>query len=118
MWDAFQREMLSALGHEVVVLATAKDAGSIEATPAKAAPVRVPFDATGMPPLQQALVRAVGGDPTRLAGLAPLQQALLRAVGGDPARLAGLPSLDQLRTPAAKRALWPRLRALRRDSRS
>ena len=97
MWDAFQREMLSALGHEVVVLATAKDAGSIEATPAKAAPVRVPFDATGMPPLQQALVRAVGGDPTRLAGLAPL---------------------EQLRTPAAKRALWPRLRALRRDPRS
>ena len=91
MWDAFQREMLSALGHEVVVLAAAMDAAPVEAAPA------AQFDATGMPPLQQALVRAVGGDPTRLAGLAPL---------------------EQLRTPAAKRALWPRLRALRRDPRS
>jgi len=92
MWDAFQREMLSALGHEVMVLASAT-----EAAPVAAAPIAAQFDATGMPPLQQALVRAVGGDPTRLAGLPPLAQ---------------------LRTPAAKRALWPRLRALRRESRS
>jgi len=92
MWDAFQREMLSALGHEVMMLASAT-----EAVPVEAAPVAAQFDATGMPPLQRALVRAVGGDA---------------------ARLAGLPPLEQLRTPAAKRALWPRLRALRRDPRS
>ena len=97
MWDAFQREMLSALGHEVMVLATAKDAEPVEASPAEAAPAKAQLDATGMP---------------------PLQRALLRAVGGDAARLAGLPPLAQLRTPAAKRALWPRLRALRRDPRS
>ena len=91
MWDAFQREMLSALGHEVVVLAMAADVAPVQAAPV------AQFDPTGMPPLQQALVRAVGGDI---------------------ARLAGLPPLAQLRTPAAKRALWPRLRALRRDPRS
>ena len=90
MWDAFQREMLSALGHEVVVLATATEAVPVEAALAK----------------------------SQADGLSPLQQALLRAVGGDAARLAGLPPLAQLRTPADKRALWPRLRALRRDSRS
>ena len=85
MWDAFQREVLAALGHEVLALAAADAAGTTTA-PA--------IDATGMP---------------------PLQRALLRAVGGDAARLAGLPPLAQLRTPAAKRALWPRLRALRRS---
>ena len=85
MWDAFQREMLAALGHEVLALAPVGDAAPAQA------------EAAGMPPLQQALLRAVGGDATRLAGLPPL--ALLR-------------------TPAAKRALWPRLRALRRTPRS
>jgi hypothetical protein len=43
----------------------------------------------------------------------PLLRALARAVGSDVATLPALPPLDQLRTPAAKRALWPRLRALR-----
>ena len=43
-----------------------------------------------------------------------LWQALQRATGRDPATL-GLPPLEHLRASgAAKRALWPRLRALRR----
>jgi hypothetical protein len=80
-WDHFQREMLAALGHELL----------------QAAPVAA------------TRTSAVPDGP-------PLWQALFRAAGGDPARLSGLPPLDQLRTPAAKRALWPRLRALRRDA--
>jgi hypothetical protein len=51
----------------------------------------------------------------------PLAHALLRAAGRRPddadaaALLRGLPPLARLRAePAAKRALWPRLRALRR----
>ena len=50
----------------------------------------------------------------------PLVDALLRAAGRDrssPDALAlcrSWPPLAQLRDPAAKRALWPRLRALRR----
>lgn len=53
----------------------------------------------------------------------PLAHALLRAAGrgadADDAAavLRGLPALDVLRAdPAAKRALWPRLRALRRGA--
>jgi len=49
-----------------------------------------------------------------------LVDALLRAAGRDrnspdaAALCRSLPPLDRLRDPAAKRALWPRLRALRR----
>ena len=86
--DGFQREMLAALGHELLVLA--EDPAGLTTESAQA---------------------------SDMAGMPPLQQALLRAAGGDASRLAGLPPLDTLRTPAAKRALWPRLRALRRQSR-
>ena len=53
----------------------------------------------------------------------PLQLALLRAAGrtvddADAARLCqDWPPPHALRDPAAKRALWPRLRALRRRTR-
>ena len=53
----------------------------------------------------------------------PLAHALLRAAGrgtdseGAAALLRGLPPLAALRAdPAAKRALWPKLRALRRGN--
>ena len=51
-------------------------------------------------------------------GAPPLLQALARAAGVSVERLPGLPPLEQLRNPAAKRALWPRLRAMRAASRS
>ena len=87
MWDSFQREALTALGH---VVYQAVD-------PALNAPAsqRVAAD-DGVPPLLQALARAVG---------VPIE------------RLVDLPPLDQLRNAAAKRALWPRLRAMRAASR-
>jgi hypothetical protein len=45
----------------------------------------------------------------------PLMQALRRAAGGRELAGLALPPLDRLREDAAaKRALWPRLRALRR----
>jgi len=43
-----------------------------------------------------------------------LLQALARAAGTEVTQLPPLASPAQLRTPAGKRALWPRLRALRR----
>jgi len=43
-----------------------------------------------------------------------LLQALARAAGVEVAGLPQLPPPAQLRMPAGKRALWPRLRALRR----
>lgn len=64
-------------------------------------------------------VSAVAESAAPAAALAPsrLLQALARAAGGrDPAGLP-LPPLEQLRaSAAAKRALWPLLRALRRPS--
>jgi len=83
-WDPWQREVLEALGHRVLVRVPRADEV-------------VPDD-----PLAHALLRAAG-----------------RSVDADDAAalLRGLPSLATLRAdPAAKRALWPRLRALRRGS--
>lgn len=47
----------------------------------------------------------------------PLLRAIARAANARVAQLPQLPALEQLRTPAAKRALWPQLRALRKASR-
>ena len=67
-------------------------------------------------------LRALGHEPLRFAGLPedPLLHALLRAAGCDPADaralslLGELPPVATLRgDAAAKRRLWPRLRALR-----
>jgi len=89
VWDPLQCEMLAAMGLPVqrIVLATAGDEG----------PATLSDD-----PLVLALLRAAGR--TRDAADAP--------------RIArGWPAPERLRRdPAAKRALWPQLRALRRPS--
>jgi hypothetical protein len=84
-WDRFQREALSELGHSLYRL-RADDAPAV---PVQAEPVRIEAPA-GVDPLWRALVRAAGTDA--------LPEVALEALRGD---------------PAAKRALWPRLRALR-----
>ena len=84
MWDPFQRELLAALGHTLLV------------------PVAPGAPSAGMP-------GPGAGDE------AALLRALARAAGVAPERLAGMAALADLRRdPAAKRALWPRLRALRK----
>jgi hypothetical protein len=89
MWDAFQREMLEAMGHTVYV------------PRARAASAVAPATTTGLAePVPRGLLQAVA-----------------RAAGVAPEALPPLPSLAQLRTPAAKRALWPELRRLRRSAR-
>lgn len=87
-------------------------------------------------PQQQAMLSAMGYTLYRQAGAAPvsagvaepvraqaspaasadrLLQALARAAGGHDLAALALPPIEQLRTSgAAKRALWPTLRALRR----
>ena len=47
-----------------------------------------------------------------------LVQTLATVAKASVAQLPKLPPLEQLRTPAAKRALWPQLRALRKASRA
>ena len=70
-------------------------------------------------------LRALGHVPVRVAGLPPdpLLHAVVRAAGADPddaravALARQLPPVASLRgNPAAKRNLWPRLRALRAGS--
>jgi len=100
-WSNEQLRLLRALGHEPMRLATAADF----ATPAGAASAR-DQDA----PQQQARPKAA---PTRDAG--QLLAAIARAAGGRDLSALAL-DLERLRRePALKRALWPRLRALRRE---
>lgn len=89
-WDAFQREVLIALGHTLLVPATNAGDASEASNPRS---------------------HGTGGDPQPA-----LLRALARAAGVDLAQLANLPPLGELRTPAAKRALWPRLRRLRGEA--
>lgn len=96
-WDPFQREVLAELGHVLYRQAGTAAAGD-------AAPVRV--DAPGT-------LDAVGDDPmlARVARAAGVSVDALRAGIVD---LQGV--IGNLRGNAsAKRALWPRLRALRRQ---
>lgn len=110
-WSDQQREWLRALGHEVLLLA---------ASPAHEPDLSAPVSARGASPLVAHPVPAQG-----MAGLAAavpdtaLLHALARAAGRQPqdAGFLGVlpPDLSALRgSPAARRALWPRLRALRK----
>jgi hypothetical protein len=98
-WSPQQREALEAMGLPVYRMAGAS------------APPAVPADAPA----------AKRGESNAAAAstLDPLMLALLRAagLGRDAAPLAGdWPAPQTLRRdPQAKRALWPRLRALRRS---
>lgn len=77
--------------------------------------------APGWDPFQREMLEALGHvvyvqrepPPTP-----PLVQAIAQAANLPAAALPALPPLGQLRTPAAKRALWPQLRALRKASRA
>ena len=138
-WSGLQRETLEAMGFSVLLPRTpagvvepaaeaALDTASREIAPREAAPresamprraperstaataslpaAAVPAQAEPRPalPAQDRLARAL----LRAAGRAPdaVDAPILLAQWPDPARLR--------RDPAAKRALWPRLRALRR----
>ncbi|QCO66933.1 hypothetical protein E4582_12050 [Luteimonas yindakuii] len=99
-WDGFQRGAIAELGYRLYRQVDA------------AQPVAVDADVA---PAPQA--------GAQRSSLHPLQLALLRAAGraaSDPeaARLCGeWPAPESLRAPAAKRALWPRLRAVRARTR-
>ena len=96
-FDPFQRECLAAMGYAVYALAGGDGAAAGTRVPEAATPA-----AGDQPPrpgaLLLALVRAAGGDPADERTLEACR-ALLPAGGLPDAR--------------ARRALWPRLRALR-----
>ncbi|MGO1072268.1 alanine acetyltransferase [Lysobacter sp. CA199] len=129
LWSAHQREWLQAMGHTVLALA-GSDAGPAPAhaetdvrgderpgalaggaadTPVRSAPARAGAAAPGA---GRAVPAYEGGD-------SPLLRNLLRAArrdGGDPQVLALFDAQALRGNPAAKRALWPQLRGLRRRS--
>ena len=100
-WSPQQREWLEALGHEVLVLAGAEP--TVEEPPTRPAETPLP------------VARAARAPAVSAAGESPMLRALLRAAGRrDGGDLPWLPDPATLRgDAAAKRALWPRLRALR-----
>lgn len=128
LWSSQQHEWLAALGHTLYVQ------GAAEAPAAVAVPVEAakPQRETAQPaiparrrpePETMAPARVVPA-PGRAASRLPdkLHFALIRASGCNPnaedaaAIIASWPPSSELRgNPAAKRALWPRLRALRRQ---
>ena len=95
-WSAQQREWLQALGHDVLMLAGAEAPPQVAETAA-----------AGVRPAAAPACPAAGS---------PMLRALLRAAGrGEPGELTWLPDPATLRGNAtAKRALWPRLRTLRK----
>lgn len=95
-WNPQQQAMLSAMGYTLY-----RQAG---------APVPMPSAGEASPaPAGTARNAAPSGSGDRLL------QALARAAGGHDLATLALPPLEQLRASgAAKRALWPSLRALRR----
>lgn len=114
-WSTEQREWLQAMGYDL--LAPAGTSVNEEAPTPAAVPMAPAV--VDMPP-----ARAATPTPASLAATPdltdPLLRALLRASRcndvGELARLAGDLTLLR-RDPAAKRALWPALRALRVRSR-
>lgn len=101
-WSPQQREWLQALGHDVLMLAGAQ--APPQASETAAASVRP----AAAPPRPAAIPAADS----------PLLRAMLRAAGRrELGELTWLPDPATLRgNAAAKRALWPRLRTLRKPS--
>ena len=95
-WNPQQQAMLSAMGYTLYRQAGA----AVPMVPADAGAASEPARVPASP----------GGAGDRLL------QALARAAGGHDLATLALPPIDQLRASgAAKRALWPTLRALRRN---
>ena len=146
MWSAQQQAWLQAMGYTVYLEGGALDAPPVVSTPeADVAPVAVEIapraPPTAVPPRRESSARApeapntapaavsttTSAAVTRRAGALGmpdrLQLALLRASGCNPndpqtrALMDSWPLAELRANPAAKRALWPQLRALRRKSR-
>lgn len=122
MWDGFQRETLAALGHVVYRRADAPmsmhDTNPHDSSTHDSSTHDASAHASRMHEPHAHAPRAHQASVARQDMQSPLLLALARAADVPIDRLAGLPSPDQLRSAAAKRALWPRLRALRSTARS
>lgn len=137
LWSTEQQEWLSALGHTLYVqgplpvaeLETALAPAQTQASPVPAAPARRAPPALAARPVANTSIESTSTErtpapPRRATGLPDrLHFALIRASGCNPNAegaaeiIARWPSSAELRgNPAAKRALWPTLRKLRRPN--
>jgi hypothetical protein len=138
LWSSQQHEWLAALGHTLYVQGSAQApvtralepvAPSREpasrgfASQEPASPAQAPARRAPKPESAEIRVRGAEPAPHRAASRLPdkLHFALIRASGCNPnaedaaAIIGQWPPSHELRgNPAAKRALWPQLRALRR----
>ena len=128
LWSSQQHEWLAALGHTLYVQGAAEAPVAVAVVAESAKPPRetaqpvAPARRRPEPETMAAPARVVAA-PARAASRLPdkLHFALIRASGCNPnaeeaaAIIARWPPSSELRgNPAAKRALWPQLRALRR----
>ncbi|WP_157499199.1 MULTISPECIES: alanine acetyltransferase [unclassified Lysobacter] len=126
LWSAQQREWLQALGHPALALASAAPEAAPPSrpdTPAAHERARAELRAPAAERApERPIERARPATPAR-GGDDALLRAVLRAAGrrADAAPDEAVLSLYDAATlrgyPAAKRALWPLLRSLRRGSR-
>ena len=131
LWSAQQHEWLAALGHTLYVQGAAEAPATPVPMPEPVAPRREPAPPGPVParraprPGPATPIHIAEPVPHRAASRLPdkLHFALVRASGCDPnaedaaAIIAQWPPSHELRgNPAAKRALWPQLRALRRKA--
>ncbi|MGH8060694.1 MAG: alanine acetyltransferase [Pseudoxanthomonas sp.] len=133
LWSSQQHEWLTALGHTLYVQGTAEAPVASSPEPVvprrehtsreQAPPAQAPARRAPRPEPAEVGVRVAEPTPQRTASRLPdkLHFALIRASGCNPnaedaaAIIAQWPPSHELRgNPAAKRALWPQLRALRR----
>jgi hypothetical protein len=124
LWSAQQREWLQAMGHTVLALAGAEAVA--EPAPAQRGGERSDAGAANdassrsEPARERATPAQAGRNPPAPGGAdSALLRNLLRAARRDAgdAQVLALFDAPALRgDPAAKRALWPRLRALRRGA--
>ena len=99
-WSGEQLRILRALGHEPFM-------------PVGAAPVAAAFGREQSRPEAEPGPSVAAG--SAVADTATLLAALARAAGGSDLSPLALDVARLRREPALKRALWPRLRALRRE---
>jgi len=128
LWTAEQRQWLQAMGHTVWSVASAESLAAEHSPPSHEEPVAsgprgamreaaALLGRSARPSPAQSSARPA---PARASGGDRLMQSLIRAAGGiDEARVIEIAGdIAALRgNAAAKRALWPRLRALRAGSR-
>lgn len=128
LWSAQQREWLQALGHPALALAGAPEAAPPARQEPQAVSARTDVEPRASAPERrperpaERATTATTATPAR-SGDDALLRAVLRAAGRRPdappdEAVLNLYDAATLRGyPAAKRALWPLLRSLRRGSR-